>query len=171
MFGDKNKKRKKTSDEPTADDEFEKILHDMEKIVGDAFKTSLDEWEPGEDAAKGFSVRLNSDGENRMSEANDNHHYMPALDKKDQSVDVMESINSISITVEIPMAKKEDIYLEVTDDALEIYIKSPLNPYYKKLNLPSEVKTDTTKATYKNGVLDIEIRKKNEKKGCRVNID
>jgi len=41
----KNKDRKKEeSDGPAPDDDFEKILREMERIVGSAFKTSVDEW-------------------------------------------------------------------------------------------------------------------------------
>jgi HSP20 family protein len=47
--------------------------------------------------------------------------------------------------------------------------------YHKNLELPCEVKPDSSKASYKNGVLEVRIRKaevkKGEKRGFNVKID
>ncbi|MEA2054443.1 MAG: Hsp20/alpha crystallin family protein [Candidatus Thermoplasmatota archaeon] len=148
MFDDEDKKRKKTSDE------FEKILREMEKIVGDAFKTTFEE-------VKGFSIRTYPDDK----------PYNINIPEDELPIDVMESNKSISVTIEIPGIKKEDIDLEITENTLEIHIEALRYTYHKKLELPSDVKPDTTKATYKNGVLDVEIQKRNiGKKGHKVSV-
>ncbi len=166
MFRNKDKK-KKDFDEFIEDEEFEKILREMEKIVGDAFNTALDGWESEKSSAKRFSIKMNSDGKVKLDEINN------ALSESDEyygsrSADVIENKDSVSVTIEVPDANKEDIVIEVSDDEIEVQD----NIYNRRIKLPSEVKPETTKATYKNGVLDVEIKKKViGKEGYSISID
>ena len=80
----------------------------------------------------------------------------------------------MAITVEIPGVEKEDIDLVATEDTLEIKVDSPKRKYHKRIDLPCNVKTKSTKATYKNGILDIVLDKKEKKKdnsGFKVSIE
>ena len=70
----------------------------------------------------------------------------------------------MAVTIEIPGVEKEDIDLEVTEDTLEINVDNPNRKYHKIIDLPCKVKPKTTKASYKNGVLDIVIKRKEKKK-------
>jgi HSP20 family protein len=58
------------------------------------------------------------------------------------------------------------------EDSLEINVDRPGRKYHKLLDLPCGVNPSTTKATYKNGVLDVEIQRKEKKtrKGFKVDI-
>ena len=74
----------------------------------------------------------------------------------------------------MPGVERDDIDLNVTGDTLEIKVDTPQRKYHKSLNLPCDVKPKTTTATYKNGILDIVIKRKDKKKpgdGYRVNIE
>jgi len=80
----------------------------------------------------------------------------------------------VAITVEIPGVEREDIDLNATNDALEIKVDTPQRKYHKKLVLPCDVLPKTTKATYKNGILDIVLKRREKKKpgeGFKVNIE
>ena len=64
-------------------------------------------------------------------------------------------------------------YLNIVNENLIIDIYSH-EKYYKKIKLPSMVKPKTTKATYKNGVLDITLQKKNknkQEKGYSIDVN
>ena len=67
-----------------------------------------------------------------------------------------------------------DIDLNVEGDSLEIKVNNVKRKYHKRLSLPCDVIPTTTKATYKNGVLDVVIKRKDRKKpgsGYKVNIE
>lgn len=70
------------------------------------------------------------------------------------------------------MLKKEDIDFNVTEDALEIMVNISKRKYHKLLDLPCDVKPKTMKTTFKNGFLDVILkRKKNISKGYRAAIE
>ena len=88
--------------------------------------------------------------------------------------DIIECDDTVAITIEVPGVEKDDIVLNVTEDNLEITVDVPDRKYHKILNLPSKVKPKTTKATYKNGILDVVLDKKEKKKdspGYKVDIE
>jgi len=158
MFKSKDKREDEDSDRFIPDNEFEKILREMEKIVGSAFKTSVDDW--------------NNKTDNGIHSQNDPQYYRAPVSEVKKEGDIIEDDTHIYVTLELPDAKKEDILLEVSGRSLEIHVDSTSSPYYKNIDIPSEVKPDTAKATYKNGVLDIEIRKKKGgKRGYKTIID
>ena len=67
--------------------------------------------------------------------------------------------------------KKEDIDLEVTGDTLIIKVEGKDRKYYKEISLPAEVDPDSAKASYNNGVLDIQLKKVKPKgRGKKIKI-
>jgi len=95
-------------------------------------------------------------------------------EKSEFSTDIIENNEKIYVTVNIPGVEKEDINLNVTDDSLEIIINTPKIRYHKIHNLPCNVKSKATIASYKNGVLDIGMKrkeKKNTEGKYKANID
>ena len=95
-------------------------------------------------------------------------------EKSEFSTDIIETDEEIFVTVNIPGAEKEDINLNVTEGSLEIIINTPKVIYHKIHKLPCNVKPKVTIASYKNGVLDI-VMKRREKKNTegkyKANID
>ena len=72
------------------------------------------------------------------------------------------------------LKEKEDINLNITDDSLEISINTAKVKYHKIHKLPCSVKPKVTIASYKNGVLDIVMKrteKINTKGKFKANID
>ena len=95
-------------------------------------------------------------------------------DNSEFLIDMMEGDKKITVTVSIPNVEKEDISLNVTDVFLEIIINTSKVKYHKLHKLPCNVKPKATMASYKNGVLDVVMERKEEKnpqKGHRANID
>ena len=89
-------------------------------------------------------------------------------------VDVIEGEDTVSITVEIPGAEKDDIETTVAEKILKINVNSPKYKYHKLINLPCHVKEKSIKTTYKNGIFDVSIKRKkkrNKKGGHRVDIE
>ena len=95
-------------------------------------------------------------------------------EEREPLTDIIEGDDDVAVTVEIPGVEKNNIELNVTNDILEIKVDTPNRKYHKRLDLPCDVLPKTTKATYKNGVLDVVIKRKEKKRpgdGYKVNIE
>lgn len=80
-------------------------------------------------------------------------------EKREPLVDIMDQGKEIIVVAEVPGVDRENIKLDVTGKELEI---DAGDKFYKKLELPVEVSLDG-KATYKNGVLEVHLTKKESK--------
>jgi HSP20 family protein len=92
---------------------------------------------------------------------------------------VIETEDKVIVTVDLPYVNKENIKLHSTEKALEIEAKTnqgicferwgtvqkctEFNCFRKRIRLPAEVKPNEAKATFKSGILEVQIRKRIEK--------
>ena len=72
--------------------------------------------------------------------------------------------NEVTITINIPDTKKEDIGLWITRDTIEIIPNNPDGKYHRLINLPCNVKSKTATFTYRSGILDIIVKREKEEK-------
>jgi len=163
------------------DREFERMREFMDRITKRAMRGELGAGEQGP-YVYGFSMRLGPDGKPRIEEFGNTKppRRLEGVEKEQYEVaerepltDVIESDDSISITLEIPGVNKDEIELRVEEDKVSINVDTPERKYFKELPLKVKVDPKTSKATYKNGVLDIILKKlqAKEKKGKKVKID
>lgn len=101
-------------------------------------------------------------------------------------VDIVDTQEAILIFVEIPGVDKEEVAIEVKDNVLSIqgervvdssigngsYYRSErvFGKFGRSFALPTMVRTENIKASFKNGVLKITIPKPEEEKPRQVNI-
>jgi len=85
-------------------------------------------------------------------------------------VDVMDEKDKYKIFVELPGVEKQNVKLDVTEDSVEIKTEDD-KKFYKMLYLDSAVDVDNAKASYKNGIMTLELEKKRKRKGKEVKID
>jgi HSP20 family molecular chaperone IbpA len=74
-------------------------------------------------------------------------------------IDIFQENNYITIVAEIAGFNKETLKISVKDQKLTLSAKSKDRRYYKSLNLPKVVIPDVMHTKYKNGVLEIRLRK------------
>jgi len=104
-------------------------------------------------------------------------------------VDIYETNDGVVLKVELPGIKKEDVSVEIKDNVLTLKGERLLDPeikdenYYRKersfgkfnrsFSLQEPIKPDLIKASFKGGVLTIEIPRpeKEKPKQVTVNID
>ncbi len=87
----------------------------------------------------------------------------PRLDVKEEReplVDTMVQSDDVKVVAELPGVEKSDIALECDGRNLVLKVDTDKHRYYKSLELPVEVDADTSKASYKNGVLELILRRK-----------
>lgn len=105
------------------------------------------------------------------------------------SVDVYDEKDQVVVKAELPGLGKDDIEVNLTDSVLTIKGEKKREEEVKKANyyrsereygffqrsidLPSEVKSDEVKASFKDGVLEIRLPKTEEakKKAVRVQVE
>lgn len=93
-------------------------------------------------------------------------------EEREPLVDVLEDEREIRVIAELPGVEKEDIKLHATERALVISVDAKERKYYKELELPAEVDPSSAKSSYKNGVLEVELKKVKEKpRGVRIKIE
>jgi HSP20 family protein len=85
-------------------------------------------------------------------------------------VDVMSEKDKYKIFVELPGVDKEKVKLNVAEDSVEIKTEDD-KKFYKLISLEETIDADSTKASYKNGILTLELDKKAKRKGKEVKID
>jgi len=85
-------------------------------------------------------------------------------------VDVMSEKEKYKIFVELPGVDKENVKLDVAEDSVEIKTEDD-KKFYKMIQLDSAVDADSANASYKNGVLTLELDKKEKRKGKEVKIE
>jgi len=91
--------------------------------------------------------------------------------EREPLVDINETDDEVVIIAEMPGVDKSEIKLNATEDTLEIRAE---NRYYKLVELPVKVMPDKAKASYKNGVLEVRLAKKEKSKapsGVSINIE
>lgn len=145
--------------------DFERMFEQMNRAMQEAMR-NIGGLEPGKPYVHGFSLKIGPDGKPQVSEFGNRPQRptvkgaKPVLSPEREPVtDTIEEANQVAITLEMPGVDKKDIDIRVTESDLEITVDNAARKYYKQLKLPAAVKPTTTKATYKNGVLDITIEK------------
>lgn len=159
--------------------DFERMFEQMNKAMQEAMR-NMGGLEPGKPYMHGFSFKLGPDGKPIIQEFG-NRPQRPAKgtkpvisDEREPLTDVIEERNQIAVTLEMPGIDKKDIDIRVTETELEINVDTEKRKYHKELRLPARVKPTTTKATYKNGVLDVTIQKETpseSRKGHKVSVE
>ena len=157
------------------DKEFERMIHDLEKMMREQLRDiSKNRMEPGSSYIHGFNIDVDNKGNAKVREFGNypkKKSFRKRISEKEPEPDIIEGDKEVSVTTQLPGLDKEDIDIKVIDKNLNINVNIPKKNYRKKIPLPSEVKPDTTKATYKNGILDVTIEKKKKNRGYKANIE
>ncbi len=74
-------------------------------------------------------------------------------------IDIFQEGNWITIVAEIVGFNKETLKINVKDQKITLSAKSKDRRYYKSLNLPKVVIPNIMHTTFKNGVLEIKLKK------------
>jgi HSP20 family protein len=151
-------------------DDIRRMTEEMMKMFSNA--------QPGKAVVHGFKIHYGPDGKPIIEDFGNKQIKSPEgqpqiSEEREPLTDIIEGDEDVAITLEIPGVEREDIDLNITNDALEIKVDTPQRKYHKRINLPCDVIPKTTSATYKNGILDIVLKRKEKKKpgeGYKVNI-
>jgi len=119
----------------------------------------------------------------------DDTSYLPSRSWAMLGGDVFEDAQRLVVRLEVPGMEKEDLEIEVQDDALVIsgekrfqkessegrwrVMQCAYGHFRRVVPLPVAVKADAARASYRNGVLKVELPKQEESRpqGVSIRID
>ncbi len=126
----------------------------------------------------GFSITIGPDGKPIIREFGNVRRIRgkpEIVEEREPLVDVFESENEITVVAELPGVDKEKIDVKVTEDGKTLIINASNDKrkYYKEVDLPSKVDPSSAKASYKNGVLEVKLKKigKEEGRGVKIKVE
>jgi len=111
---------------------------------------------------------------------------MPLREMAMPSVDLEDRGKDFCVSVELPGFDKEDVNVEIAEDAVVVQAKKTqaeeekkktyirrersAQTYYRRIQLPEKVVADNAKASLSNGVLEITLPKKEPKETKKLTI-
>ena len=125
----------------------------------------------------GFRIFIGPDGKPKIEEFGNVRRISgkPVIsEEREPLVDVFEEGDEIVVIAELPGVDKDKINIKVGDNMRKLVIRaSDTNrKYYKEIELPAKVDPKSAKANYRNGVLEIKLRKvKAEEKGFEIKVE
>ncbi|MEM1569200.1 MAG: archaeal heat shock protein Hsp20 [Candidatus Bathyarchaeia archaeon] len=162
-------------------EEFERMNKMIDDIVRRSFRFEperiFEGIEPGESKVYtyGFSIRVGPDGKPVIREFGNVFpgRYGPEVKSEiEPLVDVIEKEDEIIVVAELPGVEKEQIQVNATEKSLTIRVDAPDRRYRKELELPDTIDPKSSKATYKNGVLEVKLKKTGQTvKGEKLKIE
>ncbi len=171
--------RKSTPGEDLFKEPFEEMIRRFEKSMSEFDELAGEESTPLDTARRygpfvyGFSYTAEPGKEpvfREFGNVHPSHRGIEPSEGREPLVDVMDEKDKFKIFVELPGVDKENVKLDVAEDSVQVSTNDD-KKFYKMIDLESTVDPDSAKASYKNGVLTIELDKKEVRKGKDVRID
>ncbi len=94
--------------------------------------------------------------------------------EREPLADIITTDNEVKVAVEMPGVSKQNIKINVYDNSLEVTTTgTEQRKYHEAIQLPPETDIETATSTYKNGILEITFKKKEQSKpkGKQINIE
>ncbi|MFH1337579.1 MAG: archaeal heat shock protein Hsp20 [Nanoarchaeota archaeon] len=117
----------------------------------------------GSKAIYGYNVRVGLKGKpvvDTFGNIKKTEKGVVVKDEREPLVDVFDEKDEVKIVAELPGVAQKDIKLNVKQNKLTISVETKERKYYKEVKLPCKVKGKLDK-TYKNGVLEVRLKKGN----------
>jgi len=110
----------------------------------------------------GFTVRTLAGGESKV-ESFGNIKKAPkgpiVEEEREPIVDVFDEKDHIMVIAELPGVEEGDIKVEIKGDILNISTRGKEKKYKKEVLLPFKVETEPISLIYKNGLLELKLKK------------
>jgi HSP20 family protein len=93
--------------------------------------------------------------------------------EREPLADVTTTDKDVKVAFEMPGVSKQNIVVKVYDTSVEITTTGTDRKYHEVIEIPPETDIETATSTYKNGILEITFKKKQQTKpkGKQINIE
>ncbi len=131
---------------------FSEDADKMEKIMDDMIRQAFGSPPKREKARRRYASKSKMFRAGSLSGSQINEEYEPLVDVFVDKVNVV-------IVAELHGINKESIEVDATEEKVTISVDSPEHKYFRELNLPVQVDPKSSTASYKNGVLEVRLKK------------
>jgi len=84
----------------------------------------------------------------------------PTIEKEREPItDIFDEEDEVIVMAEMPGINADDIKLDLKEDILDISAQNKDRKYHKEVLLPAKIKAETLRSSYKNGILEIKMKK------------
>src|ERR671921_1096716 len=172
--------------------EMERMFNQFNDISANAPKDLVREYDTPEGGkvrevgpiVYGYSMTIGPDGKPRVREFGNVRSPLrgggggsftrPLISsEREPLADVTTSNTEVKVILEMPGVSKDKIKINAYDNSVEIKSDDPQRKYHEVIDLPPEADIETAKSSYKNGILEITFKKKEQTKpkGKQINIE
>ncbi|MDG6221441.1 MAG: Hsp20/alpha crystallin family protein [Candidatus Thermoplasmatota archaeon] len=158
------------------DQEFARMKRYMDAFMRNAIDETNSEPKEGENRyVYGFTIRMGPEGKPIIQEFGNtkpDFRSPQVFGAREPLVDVNDCPDAIAITAELPGVEKQEVELVIDEYFVEIKTTGQVQ-FYKHIDFDCSLDKEKAQATYKNGILDIQVPKKSrgETAGRRVPVD
>ena len=147
------------------DEIFEDFEHEMNtdlaKMINKIESENQDRSEP---FIYGYSINIDENGKAEINEFGnikaDSDENLEVTESREPLIDLIDGKNSVTVVIEVPGVEKSDIRIEIKESKLVVSTTNSKN-YYKEIPLESKIISNSARAKYNNGILEIIINKDN----------
>ena len=102
----------------------------------------------------------------------DNHSQTPVVEKRAPLIDTLvdDKEQTLKIVAEMPGVEKADVGVVVDEDIVHIDAERGEKKYHVNVPIQHKVESDSPKATYKNGILELTFNLDTKPKGKSVDV-
>jgi HSP20 family molecular chaperone IbpA len=120
---------------------------------------------------QGTPYRAFDDEASQMDPGNRDQVDQPEKGLAEPRVEVSTEAGNARVTVELPSADKKDLSLRCAEDSLTLSVKTSAGSWIKEIPLPFRVDPETAKAAFRNGKLELIVRRHGRFNPPRPRID
>ena len=101
-----------------------------------------------------------------------NHSQSPVVEKREPLIDTLvdDKEKTLKIVAEMPGVEKTDVSVVVDDDVVHIDAERGEKKYHVNVPIQQKVESDSPKANYKNGILELTFNLDTKPKGKSVDV-
>ncbi len=147
---------------------------DFEEIIEQMFQ-NLQEGRESEPFIYGFSMTQRPGEAPEVREFGNIHPDGNSIKRDEERkplIDVIETTDEVHVVAEMPGVDRSDIRLDATENRLDIGAQNELRSYSEHVELPVKVDPHSAKATYRNGVLEVKLKRIEPKEETsRINVE
>jgi HSP20 family protein len=160
------------------DDEFDRLFNrmsrsfmDLDDIFEEAAKSGATTFGP---YYYGYSMTVGPDGKPHIREyGNVRPSLLPTADTREPLIDTIidENEQILKLVAEMPGVEKKDIKVVVEGNVVKVDAEHGDKKYHGKVPIRNKIDPDSAKATYTNGILEVQFKLKEDKpKGKAVEV-
>ncbi len=161
---------KKTRKRPDPfEEEFLHMQEEMERMVNDVLTLHFRNEQQARKHSPyvyGFSMKVSPGGKPEIHEFGS---AMPPQKEwkgkeeievsREPMIDMIEGKEELTIIAELPGVQKEDIHINCTEESMVLHTPYHHKNYKKEIWFPCKIKSESAKAIYNNGVLEVKLRR------------